>query len=106
MITILYKKKGEKEVLKNWRPISLNVDYKILAKTMSNRLKKVIQKIVHPDQTCGIAGRLIADSLALVRDTVEYVKRGKVQGALISLDQEKGFDCISHEFMDQTLRAL
>ncbi|KAJ1172588.1 hypothetical protein NDU88_004433 [Pleurodeles waltl] len=57
MITLLYKQKGEKEDLKNWRPISLlNVDYKLLAKAMANHLKKVIEKIIHPDQTCGIPG--------------------------------------------------
>ncbi|KAJ1129654.1 hypothetical protein NDU88_008020 [Pleurodeles waltl] len=107
MITLLYKQKGEREDLKNWRPISLlNVDYKLLAKAMANRLKKLIEKIVHPDQTCGIPGRQIADSLALVRDTIEYVKSRKVPTALVSLDQEKAFDRVSHEFMDRTLRAL
>ncbi|KAJ1110724.1 hypothetical protein NDU88_008072 [Pleurodeles waltl] len=75
MITLLYKQKGEKEDLKNCRAISfLNVDYKLLAKAMANRLKKVIEKIVHPDETCEIPGQQIADSLALVRDTIEYIK--------------------------------
>ncbi|KAJ1129551.1 hypothetical protein NDU88_007919 [Pleurodeles waltl] len=107
MITLLCKQKGEKEKLKNWRPISLlNVDYKILAKAMANRLKKVIAKTVHPDQTCGIPGRQIADSLALVWDTIECVKSQKVQAALVSLEQEKAFDHVSHDFMDWTLRAL
>ncbi|KAJ1167443.1 hypothetical protein NDU88_007834 [Pleurodeles waltl] len=93
MITLLYKQKGEKEDLKNVRPISLvSVDYKLLAKAMANCLKKVIEKIVHPDQTCGIPDRQIADSLALVRDTIEYVKSRKVPTALVSLDQEKAFD--------------
>ncbi|KAJ1167464.1 hypothetical protein NDU88_007855 [Pleurodeles waltl] len=42
MITLLYKQKGDREDLKNWRSILLlNVDYKILAKAMANRLKKV-----------------------------------------------------------------
>ncbi|KAJ1092422.1 hypothetical protein NDU88_005532 [Pleurodeles waltl] len=105
MITLLYKQKGEKGDLKNWRPIYLlNVDYKILAKAMANRLKKVIAKIVHPDQTCGIPGRQIADSLALA--TIEYIKSRKVHTALVSLDQEKAFDLVYHEFMDRTLRAL
>ncbi|KAJ1149807.1 hypothetical protein NDU88_002612 [Pleurodeles waltl] len=104
-ITLLYKQKGEKEDLKNWRPISLlNVDYKLLAKAMANRLKKVIEKIVHPDQTCGIPGQQITDSLA--RDTIEYVKSQKVQTPVVSLDQEKAFDRVSHEFMDRTLSAL
>ncbi|KAJ1169290.1 hypothetical protein NDU88_001183 [Pleurodeles waltl] len=50
--------------------------------------------------------RAIADSLSLVRDTIEYVKSRKDLTALVSLDQEKAFDRVSHEFMDQTLRAL
>ncbi|KAJ1124074.1 hypothetical protein NDU88_002537 [Pleurodeles waltl] len=107
MITLLYKKKGEKEDLKKWRPISLlNVDYKILAKAMANCLKKLIEKIVNPYQTCGIPGRQIADSLTLVQDTIEYVKSQKVPTALVSLDQKKNFDHVSHKFMDRTLRTL
>ncbi|KAJ1161102.1 hypothetical protein NDU88_001590 [Pleurodeles waltl] len=73
---------------------------------MVNRLNKVIAKIVHPDQSCGIWGRQIADSLAVVRDTIKYIKSQKVQTTFVSLDQEKAFNCISHEFMDWTLRAL
>ncbi|KAJ1166946.1 hypothetical protein NDU88_007339 [Pleurodeles waltl] len=50
MIAPLYKHKGERCDLKNWRPISLlNVDYKILVKTMVNRLKGTMGEIVHPD---------------------------------------------------------
>ncbi|KAJ1115366.1 hypothetical protein NDU88_003590 [Pleurodeles waltl] len=57
MITLLYKQKGEKEDLKNWRPISLlNVDYKILVKAMANHLKKEIETIVHTDPSCVIPG--------------------------------------------------
>ncbi|KAJ1095907.1 hypothetical protein NDU88_001057 [Pleurodeles waltl] len=75
MIMLLYKQKGMKEDLKNWRPILLlNVDYKILVKAMANRPKKEIAKIIPPDQSCGILGRQITDSPALVRDTIEYVK--------------------------------
>ncbi|KAJ1169977.1 hypothetical protein NDU88_001858 [Pleurodeles waltl] len=47
-----------------------------------------------------------ADSLALVQYRIEYVKSRKVQVALVSLDQEKVFDHVSHEFMERTIRAL
>ena len=43
MITLL-PKKDDLEELKNWRPISLLcLDYKILTKILSNRLKKYYQ---------------------------------------------------------------
>ncbi|KAK3566556.1 hypothetical protein QTP86_000617 [Hemibagrus guttatus] len=55
-ITLLHKK-GERTELANWRPITLlMVDYKILAKLMVLRLREVMARVVHPDQTCGVPG--------------------------------------------------
>jgi hypothetical protein len=51
IMTLLYKS-GEKEDIKNWRPISLlKVDYKLLAKCIANRIKNVMNKIISEDQT-------------------------------------------------------
>ncbi|KAJ1169370.1 hypothetical protein NDU88_001263 [Pleurodeles waltl] len=106
-IALLYKHKGERCDHKNWRPISLlNVDYKILAKTMVNRLKSAMGEIVHPDQTCGVPGRRVADSLALIRDTIQYITDRNIHAALVCLDQEKAFDRVSHEFMERVLQGF
>jgi len=52
---LIYKKRGDIKNLKNWRPISLlNVDYKICSKAITIRLSKVLDSIVHPDQTCSV----------------------------------------------------
>eukprot|EP00061_Rhincodon_typus_P016332 g44499.t1 len=48
-----------------------------------------------PNQTCVILGRLISESLALLRNMITYVQDGRVNACLISLDQEKAFDKIS-----------
>ncbi|KAJ1166933.1 hypothetical protein NDU88_007327 [Pleurodeles waltl] len=98
---------GERCELKNWRPISLlNVDYKILSKTMVNRVKDAMGEIVHLDQTCGVAGRRVADSLALIRDTIQYITDRNIHAALVCLDQEKAFDCVSQEFMERVLQGF
>ena len=45
IINLIPKKDKDLRYLKNWRPVSLlNTDYKILAKSLDNRLHKVIKK--------------------------------------------------------------
>ena len=54
--------------LKNDRPISLiNVDLKILNKTLTNRLKKVLPSIIHFTQTA-VDGRKIDNTIHMSRD--------------------------------------
>ena len=60
----LIPKNDEKELLKNWRPISLlTADYKILTKILSNRLKPTLQKTISEEQACGIPTRTIFSNL-------------------------------------------
>ncbi|KAJ8050132.1 hypothetical protein HOLleu_03212 [Holothuria leucospilota] len=59
VITLLPKSGGPLEP-KNKRPITLlNVDYKILAKTLCNRLGAVMPDLVGPFQTCAVRGHSI-----------------------------------------------
>lgn len=79
MIKMIYKKSGNPKDLKNFRPISmLNTDFKILAKVLANRLKKVLPKIIKTTQAYGVQGRDIADVVKSIRDTICYMKeKGK-----------------------------
>lgn len=105
--TQLVFKKGDKKNLKNWRPISLlNVDYKICSKALSNRLSRVLHKIVSPNQTCSVPGRSISSNLTLLRDTLNYIERTNETGILVSLDQEKAFDRGYRSFLMNLLRRL
>ena len=106
-ITLLCKDANNPEKLTNYRPISLlNVDYKILTKALCNRLKLVIDQVVHPDQTCAVPGRSIIDSCHLVRDVLDYCNDKNISGILLSLDQQKAFDRVSHEYLFHTLNAF
>lgn len=106
VITLLCKDEATSENLNSWRPISLlNIDYKIVSKTLANRLKTVVNLIVHPDQTCAIPGRSIADNLHLMRNIVDYARSGSTPVAVLALDQAKAFDRVSHKFLFATLQA-
>ena len=80
----------------NWRAISLtNVDYKILAKTLANRLKRVITTLVHEDQNGYIKGRSTALVLRTIDDIIEHTNHQYIPGAMITIDYSKAFDTIS-----------
>ena len=106
-ITLICKDKTKADLLTNWRPISLlNCDYKILSKVLSLRLRRVIGEIVHPDQTCSIPGRSIQDNVHLIRNLIEYVDDKHMPAAILSLDQSKAFDRVSHEYLFNVLHSF
>ena len=100
----LIHKKDDRRLPKNWRPISLlNTDYKLASKVITERLKKVMTSIVHQDQMCGVVGCTIFSNLHLVCDTLDFIDKTNEPAILLTLDQEKAFDHVDHEFM---LRVL
>ena len=85
---------------KNWRPISLlNTDYKLASTIITERPKKVMDSIVHADQTRGVVGCSIFSNLHLVRDLLDMIDKTDECGILVTLDQEKAFDRVDHAFL-------
>ena len=74
MITLIEKKGKDKRYLKNWRPISLmNVDTKIASKAIATRLKMVIKKLIHQNQTAYVGNRYIGEANRLAnRQCLSY----------------------------------
>ncbi|RVW99510.1 putative ribonuclease H protein [Vitis vinifera] len=66
---VLIPKKGGVEDLGDYRPISLLGGlYKLLAKVLANRLKKVIGKVISSDQNAFIKGRQILDGSLIANE--------------------------------------
>lgn len=62
--------------------------------------------VIHPDQTYCVPGRPIFDNISLVCDVLEVSTRLNLDCGLISLDQEKAFDCIEHCYLWRVLEAF
>lgn len=106
-VVTLLPKKGDLGLLKNWRPVSLlGTDYKILSKTLTNRLKRCIATIIHEDQSYCVPKRSIFDNLFLVRDMLHLTELQKLDLGLVCLDQEKAFDKVDHEYLLKTLEGF
>ena len=59
--------------------------------------------IIHRDQTCGVVGRSTFSNLQLIRDTLDMIDKTDEPGILVTLDQEKAFDRVDHDFLMSTL---
>ena len=106
-IVALLFKKGDKWLLKNYRPISLsNYDYKVLAFVLAERLQSVIGKIIGEDQTAYIKKRFIGNSARTIQDVIDYCEKFNKGGLLLCLDFEKAFDSLEWDFLFQTLRTF
>ncbi len=105
-ITLLPKAGKAPDRIGNWRPITLsNCDIKIFTKLISNRVSKVLEKLIHPCQTAYVPGRVVHDNLRMFDFYNEYCKANNIDALLISLDAKKAFDSVSHKYLHKVLDA-
>lgn len=82
--------------MKDFRPISLcSVLYKIISKSLANRLKVVLNNIISPSQSVSVPGRLITDNAILGFECIHVVKnkrQGKDGVVALKLDMSKAHD--------------
>ena len=104
IINLLRKKDKDSLFLKNWRPLTmLNVDYKILAKTLANRIKTKISTLIHSDQTGFLKNRYIGENINRILSIMEYCEKNDLEGLIVNIDFEKAFDSIEWNCLYKTL---
>jgi hypothetical protein len=97
------------KTINDLRPISLtNFEYRIFTKIIVNRLNSINNEIIQSfSQTCSIKNRRMDDSINLLRDIVQNSNLGKIEGIyLVSVDQRKASDSISHKYLFSLLKHL
>lgn len=107
LITLLFKNKGSKTDLNNWRAISLcNVDYKMLTGMMSARIERYLTELIHPDQSCGISGRNSSDQLIYIQDIMDHIQRHGGRAFVYGLDLKAAFDNVEHEYFHRVMERM
>lgn len=105
-ITLIPKKRGARD-LKDFRPISLlNSVYKIIAKTLTRRLKLVMKGLISQPKRAFIEGHQILDSVLIANECIEDRWGSRRAGVLCKLDVEKACDHVNWNLLDYILTYL
>lgn len=107
VITLIHKR-GSKHHLENYRPISLlNCDYKLFTKIIANRISPFLEDLLSAGQTACLPQKSCTDNLKDIRrillrsnDTLRF------KGALVSVDLQKAFDKVDHNYLWKVLRKF
>ena len=103
----LIHKKGNKNLLKNYRPISLtNVDYRILGQVIANRLHSVLPSLISLDQAGYVKGRFIGNNIRTIEDLLFYNNDANKDSITCFLDFQKAYDSIEWKCIFTVLKKF
>ena len=104
---VMVPKKERADDFKDFRPISLVGSlYKLIAKVLANRLKKVMSRLVNKAQNAFVEGRQILDASLVANEVIDSMTRRKEKGILCKLDIEKAYDKLNWKFLLTVLREM
>ena len=93
---MLISKKGGAENLKDFCPISLVGSlYKLLAKVLANRLRRVVGRVVSNSQHAFVGGRQILDAVLIANEALDSRVKSSERGFICKMDIEKAYDNVN-----------
>ncbi|KAK3220120.1 hypothetical protein Dsin_014090 [Dipteronia sinensis] len=103
----LIPKVSKPTTLKEFRPISLvGSKYKILAKILANRIKKVMNSVIGENQMAFIQNRQLVDSYVIAKEIIQNWRKEMEGGLIVKIDFEKAYDSVDFQFLDTMMEGM
>ena len=93
--------------IEEYRPISMvGALYKIISKILSIRLRQVLAPLVDESQSAFVMNRQILDGVLIANESIRWLKKKKVPGALLKLDFQRAYDSVNWTFLKMVMLKL
>ena len=64
-----------------------------------------MEKLINKNQQCAVKQGKIQSHLHSLREIVTYCREKSIEGKLLSIDQEKAFERVNHDFLHNVIEA-
>lgn len=103
----LIHKKGDRDIISNWRPITLlSSAYKIYAKALAARFSSSLNLWLHKEQKGFIKGRQLLEAILALWEGMEHAEDSKHDIIFLKIDFEKAYDRLEWSFIFQALSNM
>lgn len=117
VVSLLYKlngspieeqqRKGGRESWNNYRPVScLNLDYKIFAKAVTQKLETAMPFVICAEQLGFQKGKYIGEATMLAQLLATRCAAKKIPGIAMLVDGEKAYDLVQHDWLREVMAAM
>ena len=83
--------------------------YQLISKSIANRLKKILPKLISKFQNAFMSDYLITDNILVAFETLHHLKnkrQGKTGFMALNLDMSKAYDRVEWVFLEKIIKKL